>query len=240
LEEKCLLSGTTAHAFQAASVSSHVPAVHIDRVRTKGGHVVKVKHGHDHAPAAVTTPPTTPASAPAPVPAPAPAPSPASALSLNQKVFTVAQSSLGTKVGVLGECTDLVNGAFAAAGAKAASLLGPTGADADYVWGSLIATITPSAGSTTGILPGDVIQFRDVTLGHTTNYPDGSFSWSTWSAAHHSAIVSSVSGTTINVIQQNVGDSTTPDSVKRTVQLGSFNLGDLQSGTMWVYRPIQA
>jgi hypothetical protein len=83
-----------------------------------------------------------------------------------------------------------------------------------------------------------VIQFRDVLLVHTTTGPNGSWSTSTKSATHHTAIVEAVKGSTIYVLEQNVGDSSTPDSVRYSVQHGTYNLDDLQTGTMWIYQPI--
>jgi hypothetical protein len=157
---------------------------------------------------------------------------------VNQDVVNFAEAHLGLKVGPQGECTDLVDAAYAAAGAESETKLGPTGPDADYVWGTLVSTLTTTSQSLAGILPGDVIQFRNVTLVHTTHNPDGSWYTTTKSASHHTAIVESISGSTINVLEQNVGSATTPDSVRRTVQRGTYDLADLQGGTMWVYQPI--
>jgi hypothetical protein len=156
---------------------------------------------------------------------------------VNQGVLAFAQSHIGQEVGN-GQCTDLVDAAYAAAGAESESKLGPTGPDADYVWGTPVDTVTTANHSLAGVLPGDVIQFRDVTLVHTTTYPDGSWYTTTKTADHHTAIVESVSGSTINVLEQNVGSANTPDSVRYTVQRGTYDLDDLQSGTMWIYQPI--
>jgi hypothetical protein len=156
---------------------------------------------------------------------------------VNQKVVAFAEAHLGQKVGQ-GECTDLAEAAYAAAGAESESMLGPTGPDANYVWGTLVTTVTTANHSLAGVLPGDVIQFRDVTLVHTTTYPNGSWYTTTQTAAHHTAIVESVSGSTIYVLEQNVGSANTPDSVRHTVQHGTYNINDLQSGTMWIYQPI--
>jgi hypothetical protein len=98
--------------------------------------------------------------------------------------------------------------------------------------------VTTANRSLAGVLPGDVIQFRDVTLFHKTTNPDGSWSTTTKTAEHHTAIVESVSGSTIHVLEQNVGTANTPDSVRYTVQHGTYDLSDLQSGTMWIYQPI--
>jgi hypothetical protein len=156
---------------------------------------------------------------------------------VNQKVLAFAEANLGQKVGH-GECTDLADAAYAAAGAESETKLGPTGPNADYVWGTLVSTVTGPGSSLAGVLPGDVIQFRNVTLVHTTHNPDGSWYTTTKSAAHHTAIVESVSGSTINVLEQNVGDASTPDSVRYTVQRGTYDVSDLQTGTMWIYQPI--
>jgi hypothetical protein len=148
-----------------------------------------------------------------------------------------AEAHVGQEVG-RGQCTDLADAAFAAAGAKSESDLGTTGPDANYVWGTLVDTVTTANHSLAGVLPGDVIQFRDVLLVHTTTYPDGSWSTTTLTAGHHTAIVESVSGSTIHVLEQDVGTANTPDSVRHSVQYGAYDLDDLQSGTMWIYQPI--
>ena len=148
-----------------------------------------------------------------------------------------AEAHVGQKVGG-GQCTDLVDAAYAAAGAESESQLGPSGADADYVWGTLVTKVTTASHSLTGVVPGDVIQFRDVTLVHTTTYPNGSWSTTTKTAEHHTAIVESVSGSTITVFEQNVGSANTPDSVRYTDQVGTYDLNDLTGGTMWIYQPI--
>lgn len=40
----------------------------------------------------------------------------------------------------------------------------------------------------------------------------------------------------IQVIHQNVGND---PAIKKTVQRGSIDMSDVQSGIMWVYRPTQ-
>jgi len=129
--------------------------------------------------------------------------------------------------------------AYKAVGAVPFYQLGPSGADADYVWGSLVTTLTGPGSSTAGIAPGDVIQLRNVTLVHTTHNPDGSWYQMTQTAAHHTAIVTSVAGSTINLLQQNVQGPNVPPTLAQTVQSGSLDVADLQpGGTIWVYRPI--
>jgi len=148
-----------------------------------------------------------------------------------------AEANVGQQVR-RGECTDLADAAYAAAGAESETKLGPTGADANYVWGSLVDTVTTANRSLAGVLPGDVIQLRDVTIVHTTTNPDGSWTTTTKTAEHHTAVVVSVSGSTISVLEQNVGSAGTPDSVRRTVQHGTYDLSDLRGGTIWIYQPI--
>jgi hypothetical protein len=98
--------------------------------------------------------------------------------------------------------------------------------------------VTTANRSLDGVLPGDLIQIRDVTLVHTTTNPDGSWYSTTKTARHHTAIVESVSGSTIHVLEQNVGPTNTSDSVRYTVQRGTYDLSDPQSGMMWIYQPI--
>ena len=239
-----------AHALEAKHNSKQ--HVHILKAKHTSKHHAHAAKAHPNppwiwppvvvtAPVATATPtptPTTPTPTPTQTPAPTPTPPPAPQIPVtNQKIVTFAEAAVGQKVGG-GECTDLADAAYAAAGAESEYNLGPTGPDADYVWGTLVSTVTTASHSLAGVLPGDVIQFRDVTLVHTTTYPNGSWYTTTQTAEHHTAIVESVSGSTIYVLEQNVGSANTPDSVRQTVQHGSYNLDDLQSGTMWIYQPI--
>jgi hypothetical protein len=157
---------------------------------------------------------------------------------LNQAVLAFAQAHLGQQVGD-GECATLVSDAYAATGAVPFYDLGPSGPSDNYVWGNPVATLTAPGQSTAGILPGDVIQFSNVTLVHTTYGANGSWTRTTQTAPHHTAIVTGVSGGVISVIEQNVeGPGVAPNLVK-TVQFGTIDLSDLQpAGTLWVYRPI--
>jgi hypothetical protein len=171
---------------------------------------------------------------------------------VNAQVLHFAQDHLGQQVGD-GECSTLAQKAVADAGGKPFDSLGPTGPDADYVWGERITTLTPSAGSVDDIQPGDIIQFRNVKLTKTveTHHPDGSSSTmsNTQDMTHHTAIVRSLHGEQIEVLQQNVMGN-------RTVQVGTIwadSYTDPQQvlpdgtkvlttytfngGTMWVYRP---
>ena len=152
---------------------------------------------------------------------------------LNNQVYNYALSKLGQKVGD-GECAYLAYEALKVANAKTLQQLGPTGPNADYVWGKLVVSLSPSSRSTAKIMPGDIIQFRNVSTYKKVTSPDGS--WRSWTEnfPHHTAIVASVSGNKIKLLQQNVGNN---PKTQKIVQWGLIDLDSLQSGTMWVYRP---
>lgn len=156
---------------------------------------------------------------------------------LNFSVFNYAANRLGQKVGD-GECATLASEALKSIGAKNFWELGPQGYDADYIWGSLITTITQNHKSTANIASGDIIQFRNVSTYKEMTYPDGS--WRSYSSIynHHTAIVKAVVGSQIYVLHQNVGDQGKGHDARKIVQNGVIDLKDLTSGTMWVYRPL--
>lgn len=177
---------------------------------------------------------------------------------LNSQVLSFAQKALGKKIGD-GECATLADEAVRTAGGKRFYTLGPSGLDADYVWGRKITTLTPSGGSISSIKPGDIIQFRNVTfsMSQKVTKPNGSWQMSSSNSSygHHTAIVSGVSGNYIYVLQQNVGSKGKSADAKKIVQAGtiwgtSFSTTStakdktvtattytFKSGTMWVYRP---
>jgi hypothetical protein len=128
---------------------------------------------------------------------------------LNQKVLAFAQAHLGKEVGN-GECWTLVDEALKAAGAD-------TSGNGKCEFGRAIAL--------TALLPGDLLQFEKVHIEHREG---GRFS--AQDMPHHSAIVSSVEGRKVTVLNQNVNGS-------RKVQYSTFNLDDLQRGSLQGYRP---
>ncbi len=153
---------------------------------------------------------------------------------LNQQIYNYAISKLGQKVGD-GECAYLAYEALKLSKAKTLESLGQTGPNADYVWGKLVVSLTPGNRSAAKIMPGDIIQFRNVSTYKKITNPDGS--WRAWTThyPHHTAIVAGVSGSQIKLLHQNVGNN---PQTKKTVQQGLLDLDSMQSGTMWVYRPI--
>ncbi len=178
---------------------------------------------------------------------------------LGPKIAQFAQDHLGKKVGN-GECTSLAEIAIRKAGGKHFSDLGPSGPDADYVWGKLVVKLTPQSASAKDIQPGDIIQFRNVNLSQAVKKTGRDGSWSsrteTASFSHHTAVVQAVKGNFVDVLQQNIGSGDMTDAQKRVVQKGKLVVGTFSthdtvqgatinarytftSGTMWVYRAVK-
>ena len=133
---------------------------------------------------------------------------------LNTRVLQFAESKRGQQVG-RGECWDLADEALNSAGAHRPNQAG-YGA---YVFGQAVAL--------TALKAGDILQFENVNFKHTS--PNGS--WSSNSFPHHTAVVRSVQGRQIELLQQNVKND-------RHVQTGTINLDDRQAGgTITAYRP---
>jgi hypothetical protein len=133
----------------------------------------------------------------------------ASSSSLASRLIGCAQSDLGQTIGG-GQCTDLV----AAAMSCALACL-PT---KDLVWGA-----KKPAGA---VQPGDIIQFDQL---QTETHPNGGDWIVTRGAPDHTAIVETVSGTDIGLIEQNInGDPT---------ERGDFDTTTIISGSYIVYRP---
>lgn len=129
---------------------------------------------------------------------------------LNDAIVSFAMANKGIQVGD-GQCWTLVDQALKAAGAD-------TSGDAAYIWGNPIGL--------DAIVPGDVLQFENVHFEGAT--PGGG--WYFQDFPHHSAIVYSVNGSNITLLNQNVnGDM--------TVQFTTINLADWQSGTISAYEP---
>jgi hypothetical protein len=148
---------------------------------------------------------------------------------INSQVLAYAQSHVNKIVGD-GECATLARYAVQSGHGVPFYQLGPSGLNADYVWGKLVATLTPRNGSTAAIAPGDILQFTNVTEVDTmtVRYANGATSTtvSTQNPTHHTAIVSSVGGNARNdlqVLQANVklwdGE---PLSLQHAVQGGDY------------------
>ena len=156
-------------------------------------------------------------------------------LSLNRKVYNYAITHLGQQIAD-GECAFLIHNALVAAGAKTSEHFGSTGLNADYVWGKLIATITPQNIDIEGIEVGDIIQFRDVSTYEKITKPDGSWKTRKVQYTHHTSIIGEINGNQLVLIHQNFGND---PAIKKTVQKSDLNLDSLRSGKLWIYRPTQ-
>ncbi len=154
---------------------------------------------------------------------------PKPAADVNAAIVKFAKSKLGEQVGD-GECTTLVVEAMDEAKAKR---FPPWGQDADYVWGTPVEKWGDAK-------PGDLVQFRDAVFrGKRTVRQDGKtfLQISEATYPHHSAIVVEVAPRTksLKILQQNVGDD---EAKKKTVQEATIRLGELQKGSVKIYRPV--
>ena len=149
---------------------------------------------------------------------------------LNSKVATFLAGKVGVRVGG-GECAHAVSEALRTAGAEFISAdLGPDApAAGDYVWGTLVKSISIVNGRwtdskpTNKLLPGDIIQYRNTRF----VYP---FSSST--ATQHTSIVAAVNaiGRATYVYEQNFNRI-------RSVRKNPIDLTKLVSGYLRIYRP---
>jgi hypothetical protein len=127
---------------------------------------------------------------------------------LNMKVLEFAQKNLGKQVGN-GQCWTLAAEALAYAGAQPAN---------GYVFGDVVALSQAE--------PGDIMQFYNVHL-------VGAGYWMVLGAPHHTAIIQSIDGQQITMLNQDVNNNL-------RVQVSVINLADYVSGTITVYRPVAA
>jgi len=228
-------SAGTRLAFNDDTGRSRFSAVHVNLV---AGHQYKVGIGHYHTsidtlsrytaftidgPDKAVPPPSRP-----PVTPPVQPPVTPPAVNLGQNVVDFAHARLGQTV-ANGQCAGLVDAALRAAGAQTFSDLGPVGADADYVWGTRLFQF--NAGDPISLFdqlrPGDIIQFRDVTLFHSANGFTSSNSF-----PHHTAIVeANLGGGNLRLLEQNV------NGVQRVLE-DTYSFADMNGGTLWAYRPI--
>ena len=145
---------------------------------------------------------------------------------LNARLVAFCRNRLNRRVGT-GQCADLPYRALLQFGAMPRAKDAPN--PGDYVWGRRIATITPTTlKDAAKLLPGDVLQYRDVVFERRTP----TF-WSRSTASHHTSVVARVTPETITVYEQNVNG-------RMTVGTSDLTLADLKRGTLWAYRPRRA
>lgn len=126
------------------------------------------------------------------------------ALTRNQKVVIWASGQVGQSVGA-GECWDLAERALKQAGAGGSADFGPTGDDADYIWGTEVPDLKDAQ-------PGDILQYRDYVMTTATTidvtFDDGSgyvrSAEETDERPHHTAIIATTPGNgALTVLEQN-------------------------------------
>lgn len=134
----------------------------------------------------------------------------------NQKIINYVRSVIGVTVD-RGECWDLANQALTVSG----SYFDRSSLKTIYTYGKEINHAKQE------VLPGDIIQFTNVKL----KYEKGNTTY-TETMAHHTAIVYQVyEKSRFQLAHQNTGFS------GRKVGLSDFNLADLKTGKIRIYRP---
>jgi hypothetical protein len=159
------------------------------------------------------------------------------AASVPLRVVGYARRQRGSRVGN-GECFTLADRALTSAGARSAADFGTVVPDADYVWGT--------ATTLADLQPGDIIQMRNYRFDREVevNNPDGSGSTNTSfeERPHHTAIVESIAGDAVTVLEQNAPPGS---AVLRSVLFfrdststaGHTTTTIRVQGTFWFYRP---
>ena len=131
----------------------------------------------------------------------------------NLKGLQWATSMMGQRIGA-GECTDLVKMHLVQSGARA----GDFRAHRNYKWGAIVTGPTK---------PGDVIQFEFCKFKWTSGN-----SWGEINMDHHTAIISSRSGSVLQLIHQNA-----PTGGPVTVQ--TLDLAWKVGGRFTIWRPVK-
>jgi hypothetical protein len=177
---------------------------------------------------------------------------------IGAQVLAYAQAHVNKQVGD-GECATLAVNAVASGGGVSYSRLGPVGLNANYVWGSLVTTLTPGNANTSAIRPGDILQYNNVHLTDTMTVTKNDGSWtksiSTETDLHHTSIVSAIDSNTslkndLEILESNVLTSPSPKVVQGGRAWGGNSTYVLHytgftitvthtmtSGTISVYRP---
>lgn len=138
----------------------------------------------------------------------------------DQAIVAFAKENLGKKVGD-GMCSSLAREALREAGITSRG------------WGGPVESLEQAK-------PGDILVFHDAEFGGREVHGRTVSSWS-MSFPNHVAIVSKVTRrggkTRISLLHQNVGKKRSGNETRQVVKSWSFYLGDLQGGTVKVFRP---
>jgi hypothetical protein len=157
--------------------------------------------------------------------------------SITLQVLGYARRHHGERIGD-GQCFALADRALSSAGARSAADYGTVAPDADYTWGTSIGLAD--------LQPGDIIQFRDYRYDRevTTENANGSTTTDTdfQERPHHTAIVESVQGGEVVVLEQNAPDGSAVRRSHLFFTAGTTTSGRTTTtiqvqGTFWFYRP---
>ena len=147
---------------------------------------------------------------------------------LRAKVVKFCKDRVGQQVGD-GECGTLAQEALKEAGAKAVNEFAENPGPGDYTWGELVFVLEVKDGKRKRdpadgkARPGDVVQYRDVTLRSGRGI---------YLLSHHTAIVAEVkSGGEMVIFEQNMQG-------KKEVTKGTLRPNELAGGWIRVYRPV--
>lgn len=155
---------------------------------------------------------------------------PCQAQTLNSKLAVFLSKKVGLRIGG-GECAHAVTEGLRVTGAEFTSAdLGPDSpAPGDYVWGTLIKTVSNTNGTwvdskpASKLQPGDIIQYRNTKFVYPT--------FSTFSSQHTSIVANAnAAGSPTFVHEQNFNNV-------RVLRKNAIDLRNLSSGTVRIYRP---
>ncbi len=155
---------------------------------------------------------------------------PCQAQTLNSKLAVFLSGKVGLRVGG-GECAHAATEGLRVAGAEFTSAdLGPDSpAPGDYVWGTLIKTVSNTNGTwvdskpASKLQPGDIIQYRNTKFVYPT--------YSNFSSQHTSIVANvNAAGSPTFVYEENFNKV-------RVLRKNAINLRNLASGTVRIYRP---
>lgn len=147
---------------------------------------------------------------------------------LDAAVVRFCEEHAGEKVGD-GECSAVAEEALKAAGAKTSRDFGPTGPDGEPVWGEPVERFED-------VLPGDVLQFRDVKI--VVQAPSGVRSVRTY--PHHTAIVArNRGGGRLDLYEQNVTAAGTDAGRRAKMRRRETDFRGMVEGSLRIYRPVR-
>lgn len=145
----------------------------------------------------------------------------------NAAVVEFCEKHAGAKVGD-GECAALADQALNSAGAKTARDFAPSDSGGDPVWGTPVERPED-------VLPGDVVQFRDVKI--LVRGPGGTKAIR--SSAQHTAIVAKNRGQRVlDLYEQNVLSAGTGAADRFKLRKRRTDFRGMTEGTVRIYRPV--